>query len=67
MSPRKKPQQDPLRERILRVIQMVEALRRENSELQAQLEETKKRIHKMEAEKGTVRRRVSRMLEIIRA
>ena len=54
---------DPLVTRVHRVVDLVKSLREETSELRAQLDVALQRIDELDAERGTVRRRVQLMLE----
>lgn len=56
-------ERDPLAERVHRVVDVVKALRDETADLRTQLDAARQRIDELDAERGTIRRRVQLMLE----
>ena len=60
-----KKKQDPLSERVHRVVDLVGELRREVEGLESQLTEARQRIQKLDEERGTIRQRVRRIFEYV--
>lgn len=57
--------EDPLAVRVRDVVQMVQELKRENAALRVEVDRTRDRLAQVEEDRGTVRHRIQRMLDMI--